>query len=330
MARRSARAKAAPAAAPDADSPQGEDFLDPGHAPAGGRRPRASAGGRWWIWVGRVLLWTFLLVVIANGIWMPLQYGLGESVGAVVQPEEEAVDEEPDFPEAAAAAFALGFAEVYLDTEDPQAREEALESYVPEGRRHLMDVDGAALGGENPQVVAVEALDDANGIVTLSTTVRGEAMRLDVPVFAGQDGASLAVSGPPALLAAPALAEPALPEDQEHDEEAAQSLRDDLEGFFSAYAENPEHLGGYLAPSGASVTPLPPGVLEFHDIEELTLAPGTAEDLREAQAVVVWALPGGDDGEPTHLTQSYRLTVTNEGGANGWLVNSISGAAYTH
>ena len=37
------------------------------------RRHWSGSGGRWWVWVGRLILWAFILVVIVNGIRAPFQ-----------------------------------------------------------------------------------------------------------------------------------------------------------------------------------------------------------------------------------------------------------------
>ena len=138
------------------------------------RRPRAGAGGRWWVGVGRVLLWAFIVVVIFNGIWFPIRNGFSLPTSAA---EPEAGDT-VEFPETAAAAFALRFADTYLDTSDPEARLDSLAAFVPEGQAGQFDVPADSLTGENLTVMAVDVLDEYNAVVVIRADVNDEAMSL--------------------------------------------------------------------------------------------------------------------------------------------------------
>lgn len=323
MARRSAGKRAAGAEAPAGEPADGDDWSEwEGDTPPGRKRPRRpsrASGGRWWVWVGRGVLWAFLIVVIVNGVWHPFRDGFA-------QPAEDTDDEEDSaaFPEAAASAFALGFAEVYFNAE-AEEREEALARYVPEGQVSTLD-NGAALSGANLQVVGVEPVGEDFGIVTLTVAVNGEPMRLDVPVYAGDGGESFAVSGPPATLAAPETADLPDEPDAETDPAAREELQEDLENFFEAYAETPDFLDRFLE-DGARVTPLPEGLFELDGVESVAVPPAasTSEDVRTVQATVVWRLSGSDD--ENGLTQSYQLTVVREG--TDWNVRDIQGAPHS-
>mgnify|MGYP001188993155 CR=1 FL=1 len=285
------------------------------------RRPRSGSGGRWWIWVGRAVLWAFILVVLFNGIWMPLRGGT-----AAPSDPPDSGSEEPAFPDTAAAAFAARFADAYLNTADGDGRERAdvLAEFVPEGRAAAFTV-GGALTGENIEAVAIDVQDDHNAVVTLAADVNGEPMSLDVPVYAA-DSSSLVVSGTPALLAAPAKAELPDSASDETDSDARDELEPILEGFFEAYAETPDHLTRYLE-DGAQITELPEGTLRFAELRDVTVPVRASEgdDVRQATATVVWRRACGDDeGTPADLTQSYRLTVVKDNG--NWYVRDIHGA----
>ncbi|MDA2809440.1 conjugal transfer protein [Nocardiopsis sp. RSe5-2] len=306
-------------------TPEAADAADDVRGGAGRlRRPRAGSGGRWWVWVGRAVLWAFIIVVLFNGVWHPLREGIAtpsDDGGSQEEPQEA------QFPEAAAGAFAGRFAEHYLNAPEDGAeadRAAALAAFVPEGDADEFNVPAGSLTGSEIQVVTVTPEDDNNAVVTLSAQVNGEPMSLDVPVYA-EDATSLVVSGPPALLAAPDKAE--LPEASgvEADSDAREELEPVLTSFFEAYAETPEHLTRYVE-NGASVARLPQGSLEFGQLDDVVVPARTdvgEDDVRQATATVEWRIPGGG-GEAASLTQSYRITVVRTDGE--WYVRDLQGA----
>lgn len=292
-------------------------------APPPRRRPRSGAGGRWWVGVGRVLLWAFLLVVIFNGIWFPLRGGLALPAA---DPEPEQADA-PAFPETSAAGFALRFADAYLATGDPEARRAALAAFVPEGEAAALDIPAEALAGENLAVTAIDVKDDNNALVVVRADVNGEPASLEVPVYS--DGDSLVVSGHPALLAAPARA--SLPERAAFDTDpvAAEQLEEVLTGFFGAYAQEPGHLDRYVEP-GVTIAPLPANTLEFSQLSDTTVPSQSSngdDDVREVAATVRWAVPAPEGEEAGSLVQSYLVTVVDSG--SEWHVRDIQGAPHS-
>ncbi|MBB6173427.1 hypothetical protein HNR23_003487 [Nocardiopsis mwathae] len=297
------------------------DDTDPPVRPS--RAPGVASGGRWWVWAGRAVLWAFIIVVIFNGLWTPIRDSIAEPAA-----EPAVENDEPAFPESAAAAFALRFADTYLNAKKGEGAEraEALAGFVPEGKVSQLNLSGADLTGRDIQVVAVDPQDDNNAVVTLSADVNGDPMRLDVPVYADDDGTSLVVSGRPALLAAPTKAKLPDPTTTENDSAVREELEPRLKRFFEAYAETPEHLPSYLA-DGAHFSELPEGSLEFAGLEELLVPAKTAngqDDVRQATATVKWRLADGDADNPAELTQSYRLSVVKDG--DDWKVLDIQGA----
>ena len=253
----------------------------------------------------------------------------GEGPGRLVAEPEAA--ETVEFPETAAAAFALRFADTYLDTADPEARQAALAAFVPEGQAGRLNLPADSLTGENLTVIAVDVRDEYNAVVVVRADINGEAMSLEVPVYS--DGSSLVLSGGPALLAAPARAElpPAPSFDQ--DTGVAEQLGDVLTGFFEAYAEEAGHLDRYVEP-GATVTPLPANSVEFVELSDVTVPSQSStgdDDVRQVATTVVWALPSGDTGEGVgeagQMVQNYLVTVVNSG--NEWYVRDIQGAPHS-
>ena len=286
------------------------------------RRPSAGAGGRWLVGLGRVVLWLFILVVIFNGIWIPLRGGFAFSTPA----DEPEQTESFTYPETAATTFALGFAEAYVDTEDPEARLNALASYVPEGRVAALELPADSLTGENLTVVGVDVRDDHNAMITVRGDINGETMALDVPVYADPDG-SLAVAGRPALLAAPPVGAPQQPQ-AEADEASAPAIQEMLEGFFEAYAQD-DHLDRYVE-TGVSIAALPEESLVFAELADITVlshtSTGDDEDVRQVPVTVRWDIPGPDEGSAGRLAQDYLVTVVHTG--DGWDVRDIQGSPF--
>ena len=279
------------------------------------RRPRAGAGGRWWVGVGRAVLWAFIIVVLFNGIWYPLRGGLALPTTAEEPEETEAVT----FPETTAAAFALRFADTYLDTGDPEARLEALAAYVPEGEAAALDAGADTLTGENLTVVSIDVADDNNAVVVVRGDVNGGAMSLE----------ALVVSGPPALLAAPTRASLPEPISVEEDPQAAEELQGVLTGFFDAYAEGPEHLEQYVE-QGAAIAPLPDNSLRVVELTDIVVPSQSStgdDDVRQVALTALWSVLGSDGSESGQLRQSYLVTVVDSG--SEWRVRDIQGAPHS-
>ncbi|GAA1451092.1 conjugal transfer protein [Nocardiopsis tropica] len=286
------------------------------------RTGRRGSGGRWRVYLGRGVIWTFIGLVIVNA--GTNQYRVWTADAAPAAQEETTADAAPAFPEDAAAAFAASFAEVYLQPAAPDAEADeqgaVLADFVPE--------DAAAefalpedFTGTRVRIVQVEATDDQHGLVTLSAQVNGEPMHLQVPVYA--DGAAaLVVAGPPALLPAPAQA--VLPEQSapDTDSQTAEDMEPVVSGFLAAYAETPEHLERYAEP-GAHIVPLPADVFEFVSVDALVVPPGQTGETHQVQATVTWQLAEGTEVDT--LTQRYALTMVESAGA--WYVRDIQGAA---
>lgn len=303
-------------AAPEAADPYDAEPVGPRRP----RRPGSGAGGRWWVWLGRGVLWAFIIVVLFNGIWLPFRSSFAEPSSGGPAPAEE-----PKFPETAAAAFALRFGEVYLNPKEGEKRAETLAQFLPEGRGSSLDLTGTGLTGTNIQVFGIDVKDDHNAVVTLSADVNTKPMSVDVPVYAADGGGSLVLSGEPALLAPPAKAELPAGEDLQTDADARATLEPFLEGFFESYAQTPEHLGRYSA-EGAKIDSLPKNAVKFSELGDVVVpeASSSGDDVREVRATVVWSLPGDNGADPAQLTQSYLVTVEQSGG--DWSVRDLRGA----
>lgn len=284
------------------------------------RQRRSGAGGRWWIYAGRGIIWLFFLAVIANAVMNQVSLWTADAAPAA-EGTPAAEDPGTAFPEDAAAAFAQGFAQAYFsqgaDTDEAPAV--TLADYVPEDM--LRDFAVPEMTVQGIRTVQVNATDAHSGIVTLAAQVGGAPMHLDVPIYAADTGA-LVVSGLPALLPAPETATlPALAEEQTTDEAAAEQMTPVITGFLEAWAQTPDHLPRYLSPQ-AQVDPLPEGAFEFGGLGDLTVPPGDGDGPREALATVTWRPAGDAEGG---LTQRYRITL--EQTAGNWFVLDVQGAA---
>lgn len=310
--------------APGVHQPPGPDRSGYGQESAdshGGllrRARRGGGGGRWWLWVGRAVLWAFILVVVFNGIRAPLT--------RVLEPSNTSspTDTSTGYPTSAASAYALQFAHAYLTYAegDSTKRSELLAEYLPPSADPQLGWNGeGSLQLESAQVADVTARSAQRGTVTLSVQAGGEWMRLAVPVYA--DGGAMVISGQPALLPSPPRAElPARPEGAV-DEEVASELRNQLPGFFQAYAgTDAESLARYLAP-GVSM-PGFSGTVSFQSLDEVTVPAGKGTT-RRITATVTWALPEGGKTAGGTLQGTYELTVTKQGGR--WYVEGIQGAS---
>lgn len=294
------------------------------------RTRRSAAGGRWWIWVGRAVLWAFIIVIAVNG-------GRAAFVSFTQDPRPSppvTEDRGNGFPASAAGAYAQQFATVYLDYDEASAstRADDLAAYLPEGVDPQLGWNGAGrLRLTQSHVAGVDVRDDTHAVVNLAVLVNGKWMRLAVPVYAAGD--RIVVSGQPAILPNPPKASlPASPGVPEVDERAVSELERQLPGFFKAYAISDDaDLERYLD-QGESVKGLS-GTVRFASLQDVIVPPGG--DTRKIVATVVWRIPSTAQtprgvqrhrpGVPAgELEQTYELTVTKQNG--NWYVKDIRGS----
>lgn len=183
--------------------------VDPWDPPGGDRRGRSGgggrgggrwsgSGGRWWVWAGRAVLWAVIIVILVNGIRAPFErFTADETSGGpatTAKPPRGA-----GFPSSAAGAFALQFADVYLnfDQNGAAAREAQLRTFLPDGADPQFGWNGAGkMQVQSIQVAGVDARDANNATVTLLARNGEKWLRLAVPVYADRGG-SLVVSARP-------------------------------------------------------------------------------------------------------------------------------------
>ena len=307
----------APADPWDPPDQKGRRGKSGGGSRGGGHRGWGGSGGRWWIYVGRVVLWAFLIVVLVNGIRAPFERFTAKPAG----PATTANSSKSRFPEAAASSYALSFANVYLNYDQATApdREKQLGQFLaPELDPQLGWDDTGKSVLQFAQVASVDA-DDANrAIVTLLVRANGRSFQLAVPVYA-KDGA-LAISGRPAMLAPPPKASVPAPND-DRDSALETELQEPLTGFFKAYASSDTaSLQRYSDPPVAGLG----GVITLGRLKEI-IAPHGAVDSRTVNATVAWQVsPGQPKTSGGTLEQTYQLTMVKKDG--NWYVKDIRGS----
>ncbi|TDD82549.1 conjugal transfer protein, partial [Actinomadura rubrisoli] len=178
--------------------------LDRRRGRSGKRRTRAGgrwggSGGRWWVWVGRAILWALILVILVNGIRAPFERFTADdgTSSSEAKPGKSA-----QFPSSAAGAFALQFANVYLnyDQKNAPAREAQLRTFLPDNADPQFGWNSVGqLQVQSVQVAGVDARDASNATVTVLARSQDKWYRLAVPVYADKAGA-LVISARPALL----------------------------------------------------------------------------------------------------------------------------------
>ena len=291
-------------------------------AQGGGQKDRTvsgwrGAGGRWLVWVFRVVVWLVLLLIGYRGVTAIMA---GETTSGAAAPTATPSNA---FPSALAGAYALQFGQVYLNADPATANQRASElaTFLPAGADSQLGWNGSgSLVLQSEQVADVAVKDANHAVVTLLARVNGNLMELGVPVY--YTGGALAVSGEPAWLPAPAKAAVPTPTPPSSDTASQEELAKQLPAFFQAYASGDQAtLGRFLAP-GTTVTGLN-GQLTFGSLAGVTVPAGG--DTRHVIATVEWNVPGqvssGTASPSAQLEMSYALTIVNKGGT--WYISAI-------
>jgi hypothetical protein len=303
---------------PDQKGRRGKGRRGSGGGGGGGDRGGwGGSGGRWWIYVGRVILWAFLIVVLVNGIRAPFERFTAKPTG----PATSAGSGKPQFPQAAASAYVLSFADVYLNYDPATAadRQTQLGQFLAPGIDPQLGWDSTGKSVlRSAHVSSVDAQDVNRAIVTLLVQANGRLFQLAVPVYA-KDGA-FAISGRPATLPSPPRASvPAANADR--DSAIETELQQPLTGFFKAYASgDTASLQRYSDPPVAGLG----NAVGFSQLKEI-IAPSGDANSRTVNATVVWQV-SPVQGKPSGgtLEQTYQLTMVKKDG--NWYVKDIRGS----
>lgn len=283
-----------------------------------------GAGGRWLVWVLRVVVWLVLLVIGYRGV---MAIVLGETSAS--RPAAAPPTAASTFPADLAGAYALQFGLVYLNASPATAGQRAaqLAAFLPSGADPQLGWDGAGtLQLQSEQLAGVRVTDPNHAVVTLLARVNGQLMELGVPVYSS--GGAMTVSGEPAWLPAPPRATmPASSPPGGTDTTTQAELMNQLPAFFQAYASgNQVTLGRFLA-SGTQVTGLG-GEAVFGSLSGVTVPNGGPT--RHVIATVIWhipppanaARPAAASPPTAGLEMSYALTIVNRSGT--WYISHIA------
>jgi hypothetical protein len=279
------------------------------------------------VWVFRVVVWAVLLIIGYRGVTAIV---LNETPGR--SPAAPAASKGTGFPAAAAGAYAMAFAQVYLNANPASAAQRAseLSQFLPPGTDPQLGWNGqGTLALQSEQLAGVRSHDAHHGVVTLLVRLNGRLLGLGVPVYA--KGGQMVISGEPSMLPAPARA--VLPATQPvvTDTAATAALTGQLADFFTAYAAGrADTLSRFTVP-GARISGLG-GNVTFGSLSGVTVPPGG--DTRRIVATVIWRLPMPPAGShkaaavtsPAEFEMSYALTVTKSSGT--WYVKSIGPASH--
>ena len=314
-----------------------QEALPERSAPSTGRSPSArsaqgaphwrGAGGRWLVWVARVVVWTVIVLVGYRGV-LAIVGGTGTTGNGSGANRTVSANR---FPVTAAEAYALEFGTVYLNYSPATAadRSAALAAFLPPGTDPQLGWNGA--GNQQllaEQVAGIAVRSGHAAVVTLLARLGdGSMVELGVPVYASASGMS--VSGEPALLPGPAKAVAPAANQTDGDQATAAALQNQLAGFFQAYASGDQAtLARFLAP-GTQIPGLA-GVVQFGAVDAVYAPAGGPT--RTISVTVSWLLPsqpaprsaGVTASAAAGLQMTYQMTVVKRGGA--WDVRSIGAA----
>jgi conjugative transposon protein TcpC len=286
------------------------------------QRQWRGAGGRWLVWVGRVVAWAVLLLIGYRGV---LAIVTGGDAKPAATPAAAVSKSGSTFPESLAEAYALQFGDVYLNfspvTAATRARE--LARFLPAGDGQLGWNGTGTERLQSEQVAGIAVTGAHSAVVTLLASVTGGRMlQLAVPIYASDGGMS--VSGDPALLPAPPRVVPGASATPNSDTSAEATLQAQLPAFFAAYASGDRTTLARFTTAGAHVGNLA-GTVTFGGIDAVFAPPGGAK--RTITATVTWDLAPAKGASrtvetaPAALQMTYQLTVVKQG--SSWDVQSI-------
>lgn len=288
-----------------------------------------GAGGRWLVWVGRVVVWAVIVLIGYRGV-LAIVSGPG-SPSRAASPRT-AAGATPSFPVAAAEAYALEFGNVYLNFSPATAasRSKALAAFLPTGTDPQLGWNGAGTQQLlDEQVAGITVRTAHTAVVTLLARLsNGSLIELGVPVYAS--GSSLAVSGDPALLPGPPTAVVPAGVQAAADQATEATLQSQLAAFFAAYASGDQATLARFVTPGTHLTGLG-GEVTFGAIDAVHAPVGGST--RSVSVTVTWQFParlaghraGAIGSASAALQMTYELTVVRRGGT--WDVQSIGASA---
>ena len=287
------------------------------------RTARRGSGGRWLVWLGRVVVWLVLLLIGYRGILAIISSYPNPSTSGPSSPATPAAN---GFPVALASGFVLEFSEIYLNFSPSTAAQRATElaPFLAPGTDPKLGWNGSgSLTVQSEQVVGVDVRNANSAVVDVLGLTGGRLIEIGVPVY--YSGGGMVVSGQPALLTPPGNLVPPTAPKVTIDVPAQQALSHQLPGFFRAYASGESaKLNAFAAP-GVRLFGLA-GEVEFGNIVNV-IVPVASGSTRNITVTVTW-LPASTpsagppaSGGRAQLQMTYAMTVIRRGGH--WYVSSI-------
>ena len=291
-----------------------------GRGKAAAKAPWSGAGGRWMVWLMRVVLWAAILVIGYRGV---MAIVLNETPANTNVAASTTTKSTPAFPVTLGEAFAMQFGQAYLNFSPATASQRAqqLAAFVPANVQARDPQFGWNGGGtsrlDSEQVAGIDVRSAHTAVVTLLASVNGKMIELGVPLYAS--GGGIVVPGEPAVLPAPATASPPGPQQAASDPAAQRALASQLRAFFQAYANGDQTtLNRFLAP-GASLNGLN-GAVSFGSIASIAVPPGGAT--RDITVTVNWVIPGQLREGVSQLAITYDMSVIDQQSGR-WYVREI-------
>jgi hypothetical protein len=294
----------------------------PDRAPRRRGTLRSGSGGRWLVWVGRIVLWALVLVIGYRGIVAIF----APPAATAPAPVTSSTTDTDGFPVQLAEAFAMNFGQVYLNFSPGTAAQRASElaAYLPSGATDpQLGWNGAGSQRlQSEEVVSISVRNAHSAVVTLLAQVNGRLMDLGVPIYAASGGMS--VPGEPALTQGPGGASPPSPSNGPTDPGTQAQLLNQLKAFFQAYGAGDQvTLGRFLAP-GITMSGLD-NTVTFGGITGINVPVGGTT--RQVTVAVKWQTIPSPSGKspvssaPAGIEMTYQLTVVRQGGT--WYVKAI-------
>jgi hypothetical protein len=285
-----------------------------------------GAGGRWLVWVGRVVVWAVIVLIGYRGV---LAIVSGSSSPGQPASQHTAAGAKSPFPVAAAEAYALEFGNVYLNFSPATAalRSKALAAFLPAGADQQLGWNGAGTQHLlDEQVAGITIRTARTAVVTLLARLdNGKLIELGVPVYSSGD--TMAVSGDPALLPGPVTAVVPTADQSGADRATEAALQSQLAGFFAAYGSGDQATLARFVTPGTRLTGLG-GEVTLAAIDAVYAPAGGS--IRTISVTVTWRFPARPAGRRAAsaspaLQMTYELTVVRRDGT--WNVRSIGASA---
>jgi hypothetical protein len=294
----------------------GQDFEQPKRVTGRG------GGGRWLVWMLRVLVWVVVLLIGYRGV-LAIVGSYTEPAGVSSSPGQAA----GGFPVQLAGAFGLEFAQVYLNFSPATAVQRAneLAPFLPSGTTGDAQFGWNGSGSltvSSEQLAGVDVKNAHSAVVDVLALANNQIIEIGVPVYYADGG--IVVSGQPAFLSPPpGLVLPA-PGKVTEDTQAQRQLMAQLPAFFRAYSGSDIAKISQFAAPGVKLSGLN-GEVEFGSILSVTV-PASSGSVRQITVTVAW-LPasspaaGVTGGGRAQIDMTYAMAVVLRAGH--WYVSSI-------